>query len=205
METNNNSEQFQEMTEEQVQIKVEKSVKAFFKHALKFGGLFSLFFIGLALIYYISNVNFFTNFAFMIISFLVNMVIIIIAMTIGINKYRDNFLGGNINYGRSFLMGLSIGFFAFLFSGLFTFLFNNIFDPEYMSRQLSEFMLKMSEKGIPDDQLLLIQEKMEANFKPAVQIMGVFTNSLIFSAVVSAIVSAFIRKKDKSLMEEGNI
>jgi hypothetical protein len=203
METENNSEQIQPLTEEQVVVKAEKSVKSFFKHAIKFGGIFSLIFIALALVYYIANINFFTNFAYMLISFLVNIIIISIAMVIGINKYRDGFLGGSINFGRCFLMGLTIGFFTFILSGVFSLLFNNLFDPEYISKQVSEMMQGLSEKGVTEDQIAVIQEKMEANLKLAPQLLGVLTNSIIFSAVISLIVSAFIRKKDKALIEEG--
>ena len=205
MEENLNSEPIQPMTEEEVKVKVEKSVKVFFKHAFKFGGIFSLIFIGLTLIYYIANINFFSNFAYMIISFLVNTTIIVIAFVMGINKYRDGILGGNINFGRCFFMGLTIGFFTFILSGIFSLIFNNLFDPGYITKQMTEMLQGLAEKGVPDEQIALIQEKMEANLKIGPQILGILSNSLIFSSVVSLIVSAFIRKKDKSFIEEGNI
>ena len=201
METNSNLEQIEPLTDEQVNLKVEKSVKVFFKHALKFGGLFSLFFIGLALLYYILDVNLFSNWAFAFLSVLINIVIIAIAMVFGINSYRDKYLSGTINYGRCFFMGLTIGFIASIISGVFSLLFNNLFDPEYLARQMAEMMQSMTEKGVPEEQLAMIQEKMEANFKPAAQALGTLVNSIIFSGIVSLIVSAFIRKKDKALLD----
>jgi len=178
-----------------------KAVKNFFKNAFIFGLIFSGIFILLNLLYYITNINIY-NFVYSIPILLITIILVILANSFGIKNYRDKYLGGKINYGKAFLQGLSIGFVALFISGVFNLIFFLVFDPDFMTNMLNEFTQSLSEKGVPEEQLIKIRENIEDGQKPLKQLLGIFINPIIFSAIISLIVSAFIRKKDKSLSQE---
>lgn len=146
----------------------------------------------LGVLYYVLGLNYF-SIGFGIISFIITFTIIIVMMVLGMKSYRDKVLKGKINYGQKLLAGLVISLIAVIVSGFLNYLFFELVDPEYMKNQMEEFMYSMEERGIPEEQLEAMRERMDKSaFQQWVSSLTYFP---IVAIVLSLIVAAFVKKE----------
>jgi len=162
------------------------------RYGLVMAGILILF----SIILYLTDSNIF-NIGISILSFVINISVLIAGMVMASNKYRDSYLNGSFNYGKCLLSAWTTGFVAIIVSGIFMFLFYTFFDPEFMPRQLQEFRTMMEDK-IPEEQLEEIMIKSEKSLQPMNQLIGTLIASFIQSGIIALIVSIFIKKKDQS-------
>ncbi len=166
------------------------------KNALNYGLILGAVLIVLSLIIYIFDLyenNFVSSF--------LSDVIIIIVIILGTKSYRDKQLNGFITYGKSFTSGLLIGFFASIVLAIFTFLFYKYFAPDVINHLSDIAQQKLIDKmpEITDEQLdqaMAIKQKfMNPGWMSFMTIVGTTLWALVFSLIISA----FLKKEDKSL------
>lgn len=114
-------------------------------------------------------------------------------------QFRENELGGYINYGRAFLFILLSFFYAALISSLVKFVYFQFINPDYLSNLFNESMLMMEKMGLPIDSS--VEESMEKLLKPASFALQYIWVNMLAGAFVGLIMSAFV-KKEKSIFDQ---
>lgn len=171
--------------------------------ALKYGLILGGISVAFQLLLYIFSVNYF-NPVTGILTFLINAAIIVTILIIGGKAYRDKVVGGYINYGEAFLHAILIGAVFGLISGIYSYMFNDLIDPDYMLELSENFMRKMEEKNLSQDQLDKIYENFEKQLNQPVwkRILTGFLGSFIFTVIIGLITSIFIKKRKPVFEEE---
>lgn len=132
---------------------------------------------------------------------LLSFAILIAGLILGTINYRNKSLDGYINYGKAFTSGLLIGLYSSIILAVFTFLFYQFFAPEAIEHLIEIAEQATIEKmpNITDEQLettMLIQQKLMTPISMALMSILSYT---FWSAIFSLIISAFVKKEDKSL------
>jgi hypothetical protein len=177
---------------------MENSKTAFLNISIKYGLITGGLMILFNLMIYIFNINMFSIF-FGIISFLVIFGLMITFMVVSMNQYKRKILGGQISYWQCFFTGLVLAIVAMWLSGIFSYLFYGFFDTEYMPKQVEKFAEMMQGYGLPEDKLQEQVLKMQEKMQPLKQFITNLYTVPIVSAVVSFIISAFIKKNDNAI------
>ncbi len=189
---------------------MEKNKSLMWKHSLNYGILFGLLLIIYSVVLYMFNIVPVGFSKLTLLLLVVNLAIYFFALWFFTKSYRNDILGGYIDYGKAFLFGLLIVAFSSILLAIYNYIFNAFIDPDYVQRLMDatqdwtrEFM---SSKGVPQSQIDITMEKMESKslttpLKYALQgILG----SIIFGAIISLITSAIVKKK-KELFQEKNV
>jgi hypothetical protein len=132
------------------------------------------------------------------VSLIVSFGLIIVFAVLGTRIYRDNVLGGQINYGKKFISVLLISLIALILSSILNYFFYELVDPEYIARQADDFLLAMEERGLTDEQMQGIEEGFKDGFSPLHQLIQGLKFMPGVAAVLSLIVAATI-KSDTTL------
>lgn len=146
----------------------------------------------LGVLYYVLGINYF-SIGFSIINFIVTFAIIIVMMVVGMKSFRDKVKDGQTNYGEKLLMGLVISLVIILVSGFLNYLFFQLVDPDYMARQMEDFMYSMEERGIPEEQLEMMRDRMGDGKTPLEQWLQGLKFLPIVAVILSLIVAAFVK------------
>lgn len=126
---------------------------------------------------------------------LINYLVIIGGIVLGVKKYRDDDLGGEISYGKAFGFGVLICVFAALISAVYTYLLITVIDTEYMSKLMAITEEELLNKGLPEEQIDAAMAMSKKFTSPLfITISSVIGMGLI-GAVFSAIVAIFMKKE----------
>ena len=119
-------------------------------HAMKFGGFLSIFLIVVTVIGYLAGVKN-DNSTFGLISF----VLLFFGIGFSILQYRNNYLGGYIEFGKAFSVGFTTGFVSALIVGVFLYLFYSfiatdalVIDEDLMVQKMQESSSEMTDEMI---------------------------------------------------------
>ncbi|MEI7898503.1 MAG: DUF4199 domain-containing protein [bacterium] len=148
----------------------------------------------ISLLLYIFDVNMF-SITFAIFSFVV--ILIGIPVTFGVlgcNNLRTKHANERtIAYLDAVMTCLVIFLIGFLLSNLYNYVFNKFLDPGYMKAQMQKLVEMLDKYNLPQDKI----DETIANSEKGFQPLRMLITSGIVSAVLSLIISIFIRKKDK--------
>ena len=151
-----------------------------------------LILFALGIIYYVLGIDMF-SYLFMGINFVLAFGIVIVFMVLSMKSYRDKVLGGKINYWKKLLVGVLISLIALVLSSVLNWIFFELVDPNYITDQMEEFMFRMEDMGLTDEQLDPIREKMEASSTPMGQLMQNLKSMPVVAIIISLIVAAFVK------------
>lgn len=128
--------------------------------------------------------------------------ILLAGMIYGTLTYRNNFLGGNISFGKAFISGFLIVLISALVSSIYSYVFMVFIDPSYLDKIIEKAVenaeAKMSEKGLSAEQMepgLAMTRKFMSPV--AMTIMAILSSALI-GGILALIAAAFLKKEDKS-------
>ncbi|MBP6978524.1 MAG: DUF4199 domain-containing protein [Bacteroidales bacterium] len=173
---------------------METKPRSLFVHSLIYGLILGAALVVISLIYYILDINMF-GIGFMLLNLLVTLAVVIVVMLLGVNAYRDRYLGGKIDYKRCFFSGLIIGLVGFIISTLYSYIFMAWIEPGMMEENINQFIEKWGDK-MTEDQLDTAISKMQ-KMTPASQIQRGAISGLIMAVILSLLISLFV-KKDKT-------
>ena len=187
---------------------MEKNKSLMWKHSLNHGILLGLLLIIYSVVLYMFNVIP-VGIKLSLLLLVINLAIYFFALLFLTKNYRNDILGGYIDYGKAFLYSLLIVAFSSILLAIYSYIFNAFIDPDYIQRVMDatqdwtrEFM---SSKGLPESQIDIAMEKIEGKelptpLKSALQgILG----GVILGAIVSLITSAIVKKKKELFQEKG--
>lgn len=172
------------------------------KHAVKFGSIMALISIIITVLIYVVDYTIMANmwFGLCLFAFFIGYVIYA-----GIN-YRNS-IGGFLAYGKAFQHGYIVMVLCGLITSIFSILLYTVIDPnlpENLTAAIVENTEAMMQKfGAPqesiDTELDKMREEMPARFS-ALGVAKQFGWGLIINAVIVAITSLFVKKKEPEVM-----
>ncbi len=180
---------------------MENSKTSFLNLSLKNGGILGGIFILFTVMVYVLNINMF-SIMFSVVYFVVIFGIAVFLIVKTMNSYRDKFLDGKITYLQCFLTGFVLLIVGMYISGIFNYVLYGLIDPEYMPKQVEKFAEMMQNYNMPVDQLEKQVLSMEEKMKPIKQLISSLYTTPIAAAVISAIVSIFIKKNMENIPED---
>lgn len=174
---------------------MENTTPSAFKSALKFGLILAVISILYSLLLY--SLGLFANKYLGFVSLL-----ILLGMLIwGIKDYRDKKAGGFVSLGKAFAIGFYIGLIYAVISAIYTFVFFKYFDPEMVVKMMAdaEEKLVQSNPNMDESQIETAMSYTRKFMSPTWMAMWGLIMNLIFSAVLSIIVAAVMKKEENSM------
>jgi hypothetical protein len=166
-------------------------------NALYYGVLTGAAMIVLALVLYISGLYMNQTLGY------IQYLILIGGMAWGTLEYRKKYLNGFISYGKAFTSCFMIGLFAGILGAIYTFIFAQFIYPGFTQEILEKAQERMQAKSpdMTDDQLELGMKYVRMFTTPVMMAIWGLVANLFFSAIIGLIVSIFIKKEDKSMIQ----
>ncbi len=148
----------------------------------------------ISIMYYVLGIDLFKP-LFVFLNVVITFTVIIFFMVIGMKSQRDNLLDGKTNYGKKLLTGIFVSLIALVVSGVLSWLFYQLIDPDYISRQMEDFLLRMEDMGLSEEQLDQVRSNMESASTPLGQMIQNLKSWPIIAVVFSLIVAAFVKNE----------
>jgi hypothetical protein len=111
--------------------------------------------------------------------------------------YRKEYLGGAMSYSQGLGMGTLLMVVAGIISAIYTYVFIKYIDPDFVKLVVQMQEEKLIAKGMDDatiEQAMSFTEKFRSL---GFMTIGSFFNSVFMGAIISAIVSIFLKKEPK--------
>jgi len=170
------------------------------QHTLMYGAILGIVSIIMSLIMYIAGYMP-INLKRIMLTAVISIAITIIFVSAGMKSYRDKVLEGNISYGQAFVAGLLIVIFSAVLINIYNLIFNLVIDPDYMNRVMEATRNwtydMMNNMGAPEGQIEDAMERFDrqqANMSHLKTLMQGIIWSVVFGAIISLIVAAFVKK-----------
>jgi hypothetical protein len=130
------------------------------------------------------------------------MAIMLVLLYFLLKSYRDNFKHGQITYGESVGAGVIICLYYSLLMAVFSYILYTIIDPGLIAKQLVQAEEAMRAKGnLTEAQIDTAMKFTEKFMKPTIMtVTGIFFG-MLWSTVISLLVSIFIRKEGNPLLD----
>ncbi|MDR0969856.1 MAG: DUF4199 domain-containing protein [Lentimicrobiaceae bacterium] len=164
-----------------------------FGNSLKFGLIAGVILMTISILTYafkIDQSNMMLSFLMAIIMYGVLIAFTIIVMSKARSEYED------YSYGKGFLVGFVMLLVAFYLSAIYSFIFDSYIDPDYTIQTLNKTIETLESNAMISVEMIdQIYEDMVESIKPTNILVKNLWVSPIISAVMSAIIALFIRKK----------
>jgi hypothetical protein len=166
------------------------------KLAVNYGVLAGITSFGLILLLYLFGKNPLGNFSW--ITFWVP----ILFITLAIKNYRDNDLGGYINYGEGLLVGVMLSLVYGSLYAMLIFMFGNFLAPEVVDMHREETIGAMEpmQEAMPELYDRLYEEVLKLDISRIAT--SEFINKAIWGIVLSLIIAAVLKRKPSIFEEE---
>lgn len=149
--------------------------------ALKHGLITGLALVAYTVVMYVLDMNIFSP-VYAILNGLITFGLMIFMAVWAINKTRDTFLLGKINFLQAWLVGAIALVVAFYINSIFSVILNEYIDPTYMTKQLDNFIYSMEGK-VPEESLDTMIDTMKESMDP----MKAFIKSLWMMPLISMV------------------
>lgn len=118
----------------------------------------------------------------------------------GTLEYRKKLPGGAMTYGKAFGTSFMIALFAVIIGAVYAYAFYQFIAPDAIVDLIDKARERAldSNPDITEEQLQAALDMQSAFFKPVWIAVSAFFMQLVVSAVICLIVSAFLKKEDKS-------
>lgn len=111
-------------------------------------------------------------------------------------NFRNKYLGGYIDYGKAFIIGMLTSLFVALIYGIYTFVFLKYIDPGAMEQAMTIAEQKLMDKGMSDleiEQGMAIVRKFQS---VGLTSFGAFLITFIIGMILSLITAIFVKKEN---------
>ena len=164
-----------------------------FGNSLKFGLIAGVILITISILTYafkIDQSNIMMSFLMAVIMYGVLIAFTIIVMTKARSEYEDYL------YGKGFLVGFVMLLVAYYLSAIYSFVFASYIDPDYTMQTLNKTIETLESSGMLSAEMIdQTYDQMVKSINPTNMLVKNLWVSPIISAVMSAIIALFIRKK----------
>ncbi len=118
-----------------------------------------------------------------------------------LKSYRDNYMHGQITYGQSFGAGVIICLYYAVIMAIFTYILYAIIDPGLVAKQLAMAEDAMVKKGAPQAAIDTGMAFTAKIMKPAIMAPISILGNVFWGAIISLVISIFIRKEGNPLID----
>jgi len=129
------------------------------------------------------------------------MIIQIVLLYFLLKSYRDNFLHGQIPFGKSVGAGVIICLYYSAIMAVFTYILYTFIDTGLTAKQLAMTEDMMLKKGLPQDALDAAMAMQAKFMKPGIMSFFVLLVGVIWGTVLSLLVSIFVKKEGNPLLD----
>ncbi len=159
-----------------------------FNPALQYGVITAVGLILLGLIMYLADLHSVSWISY------IGYVILLAGIVLGTIRFRDEYCGGFINYGRALGFGTLTAFFAALISGVFFYIFYKFLAPDALERlrDLAEVQVLELDPNASDQQIDLVRKLVN----PLLMLFSNLLSYTFFGFIFSLITAAFLKKQD---------
>jgi hypothetical protein len=129
------------------------------------------------------------------------MIIQIVLLYFLLKSYRDNFLHGQIPFGKSVGAGVIICLYYSAIMAVFTYILYTFIDTGLSAKQLAMAEDMMVKRGLPQDALDAAMAMQAKFMKPGIMSFFVLLVGVIWGTVLSLLVSIFVKKEGNPLLD----
>ena len=131
----------------------------------------------------------------------ISYVILALGLFWSIISFRDNQMGGYIEYGKAFSAGFYTGLFAAVITGIFTFIYIQYLDPGLVDEIMlatEESMLEQN-PNMSDEQIDQTLSYTEMFMSPLVMSIMGFISNVVVSVIFSLIIAIFAKRENNQV------
>jgi hypothetical protein len=127
-------------------------------------------------------------------------IILIVGMVMGTVAYRDKYNNRLLSYGKCFTSNFLIGLYASIIGAIWVYIFFNFIGTDLIPKILENAKEEIMNKtpSISDEQLQMQMSYVKKFTSPLMMVMWAFVGNTFFSAIFALIISAFVKKEEKS-------
>lgn len=114
-------------------------------------------------------------------------------------NYRNKYLGGYIEYGKAFVVGMLTALFASIIVGIFTFVFFKYIDPGAMEEIMAMSEQQMMDRGMSDLEIEQGMDMAKRFNTPGMYTTFAVLSNFIIGVVISLITAIFVKRENKDL------
>lgn len=163
------------------------------KHVMNWGAITGIMIIVVYLLMYILNQR--KNIPLSLLSYAVE----IIGTYWGCKTYRDQLSNKYISYQKCLVTGIKISFFASLIVAFYIYIFNSFVDDIMIKELLDKTEQSLINQDMPSDQIdQVLSFYRKYVFNPIGMAISTIIGCLIWGAILSLIISLFVKREDKS-------
>jgi hypothetical protein len=129
------------------------------------------------------------------------MIIQIVLLYFLLKSYRDNFLHGQISFGKSVGAGVIICLYYSAIMAVFTYILYTFIDTGLTAKQLAMTEDMMLKKGLPQDALDAAMAMQAKFMKPGIMSFFVLFVGVIWGTILSLLVSIFVKREGNPLID----
>lgn len=133
-----------------------------------------------------------------------SLVILAICLYIFSKQYRDKVNGGVLTYGQGFSVGLLVGIFAGILVTFFSVIELTYIDPSLIDKQLDMIEQQLLAKGMSEDQVEMAISMSKKWMTPGLMFIGGILSFAFWSALISLITAAVLRKNPSPFNENNS-
>lgn len=111
-----------------------------------------------------------------------------------LKQARDKYMEGVMSYGKAFVNGISLTFFASLISAFYTYIHLVFINPNAVDEMLQVMYEKYQETGMSEDQIEVAMEMLEKFMTAEGFAITYILGSLFWGLIISLIVAAIVKK-----------
>lgn len=168
------------------------------KFALNYGAILGIVFVIISILFYIAGMDTAASRWSQWLYYAIMIGMIIFA----VKTYRDQYLGGAINFGHALGTGVLVVLFGSLIYAVYTYIFLAFFDATVIEKMLITAEDDMIARGMSDaeiDQAMGITRRFMSN--PAVIALFMVVTFVFFGFIFSLIISLFMKKEPVDTFE----
>ena len=130
----------------------------------------------------------------MVLNFLIFIGLYVGIQVAAIKKHRDEELGGAIQFGRAFMVGIVVAVIAGIISAVFNYFYMTVIDPDMLSTMVEEMEVMYERMGMSESQIEAAMEQIRTGFEPTKMFVQGIIMSVIMGGIVALIVAAIMKK-----------
>lgn len=174
---------------------METNQSGIFKSAAQAAGIIAAVMISLQLIVFVMNPK--GMVVGMVVGF-ISLILYIVGMVIYGKKYRSERPDGIINFGDMLIFLLFVSGVYTAIMIVYTFLYYKVIDPDYAQKAMENMQEMFDKMNAPQEAREAAMAKMKATSFGQTMMSAIYSNAIL-GIVVSLIVAAFLKKKDKGM------
>ncbi len=167
------------------------------KISMNYGAVIGLVMVVFSLIFYFLGILFTSSFQFF------TYLIIVTGIYISCRKYRDDYLNGNIKYGKALGFGTLVIFFSSIIYGFYTYLIYLI-EPELVNKYIDVVQESLQAKNMDTEQYETMINFYRMIISPVFLAFSEIFSRTILGFIFSLIVSIIIKKNGNSTIIQQN-